>query len=211
MVWFFFFEMTQKRSEAFFQRPEEETVSWLHRYSSEEVCIPGNPSQDLLRGAEWFIPGSLRQEVSEPWGKLKLTPGGPVWPLPIPPLPSPLLHPLLFLKKKKKSLLLFVCTGSLSRRACSLVFAVVCKTATCYSRTPSCGGGIWLPDQGLNLGPLHWELGILATGPEGKFPSFLLSFFLLSAFKSCSPFLLFLSFPFIKNDREDFPSYASFS
>ena len=158
-----------------------------------------------------FIPGSLRQEVSEPWGKLKLTPGGPVWPLPIPPLPSPLLHPLLFLKKKKKSLLLFVCTGSLSRRACSLVFAVVCKTATCYSRTPSCGGGIWLPDQGLNLGPLHWELGILATGPEGKFPSFLLSFFLLSAFKSCSPFLLFLSFPFIKNDREDFPSYASFS
>ena len=74
--------MTQKRSEAFFQRPEEETVSWLHRYSSEEVCIPGNPSQDLLRGAEWFIPGSLGQEVSEPWGKLKLTPGGPVWPLP---------------------------------------------------------------------------------------------------------------------------------
>ena len=34
---------------------------------------------------------SLGQEVSEPWGKLKLTPGGPVWPLPIPPLPSPLL------------------------------------------------------------------------------------------------------------------------
>lgn len=108
MVWFFFFEMTQKRSEAFFQRPEEETVSWLHRYSSEEVCIPGNPSQDLLRGAEWFIPGSLRQEVSEPWGKLKLTPGGPVWPLPIPPLPSPLLHPLLFLKKKKKKFT-FIC------------------------------------------------------------------------------------------------------
>ena len=28
--------------------------------------------------------------------------------------------------------------------------------------------GIWFPDQGLNLGPLHWEPGVLATGPLGK-------------------------------------------
>ena len=28
--------------------------------------------------------------------------------------------------------------------------------------------GIWFPDQGLNLGPLHWEPGVLATGPPGK-------------------------------------------
>ena len=24
------------------------------------------------------------------------------------------------------------------------------------------------PGQGLNLGPLHWERGVLATGPPGK-------------------------------------------
>ena len=28
--------------------------------------------------------------------------------------------------------------------------------------------GIQLPDQGSNLGPLHWEHEILATGPSGK-------------------------------------------
>ena len=28
--------------------------------------------------------------------------------------------------------------------------------------------GILLPDQGLYLGPLHWEYGVLATGPTGK-------------------------------------------
>ena len=28
--------------------------------------------------------------------------------------------------------------------------------------------GIWFPDQGFNLGPLHWEHGILATGPAGN-------------------------------------------
>ena len=28
--------------------------------------------------------------------------------------------------------------------------------------------GIWLPDQGSNLGPLHWEHRVLATGPSGK-------------------------------------------
>ena len=28
--------------------------------------------------------------------------------------------------------------------------------------------GILSPDQGLNPGPLHWEHGVLATGPSGK-------------------------------------------
>ena len=32
--------------------------------------------------------------------------------------------------------------------------------------------GIEFPDQGSNLGPLHWECGILATGPPGKSRSF---------------------------------------
>ena len=27
---------------------------------------------------------------------------------------------------------------------------------------------IYLPDQGLNLGPLRWEHGILVSGPLGK-------------------------------------------
>ena len=30
--------------------------------------------------------------------------------------------------------------------------------------------GIWFPDQRLNLGPLHWERGVLPTGPPGKSP-----------------------------------------
>ena len=31
-----------------------------------------------------------------------------------------------------------------------------------------CACGIWFPDQGLNLGPLPLEGGVLATGPPGK-------------------------------------------
>ena len=35
--------------------------------------------------------------------------------------------------------------------------------------------GTWFPDQGWNLGPLHWELGVLATGPLWEsFPLFFL-------------------------------------
>ena len=30
--------------------------------------------------------------------------------------------------------------------------------------------GIWFPGQELNLGPLHWEHWVLATGPPGKSP-----------------------------------------
>ena len=39
----------------------------------------------------------------------------------------------------------------------------------------SCGTQDLVPDQGLNLGSLHWEHGVLATGPPGK--SFLLLHF----------------------------------
>ena len=31
-----------------------------------------------------------------------------------------------------------------------------------------------VPDQGSNLGCLHWELGVLATGPPGKSQEFLI-------------------------------------
>ena len=33
--------------------------------------------------------------------------------------------------------------------------------------------GIYSPDQGLNLGPLHWELGVLATRPPEKYKDYL--------------------------------------
>ena len=31
--------------------------------------------------------------------------------------------------------------------------------------------GIQFPDQGLNLGPMHWEYGVLASGPQWKSPN----------------------------------------
>ena len=31
-----------------------------------------------------------------------------------------------------------------------------------------CGSRIYLLDQGLDLGPLYWECGVLASGPPGK-------------------------------------------
>ena len=34
--------------------------------------------------------------------------------------------------------------------------------------------GIQFPNQGLNLGPLHWDPGVLATGPPGKSPTLVL-------------------------------------
>ena len=34
--------------------------------------------------------------------------------------------------------------------------------------------GIYFPNQGLNLGSLHWERGVLATGPQGKSQKFIL-------------------------------------
>ena len=37
-----------------------------------------------------------------------------------------------------------------------------------------------VPDQGWNLGPLHWELGVLATGAPGKSRGFPLACVFLS-------------------------------
>ena len=36
----------------------------------------------------------------------------------------------------------------------------------CWALAVACG--IWFPDQGLNLGPLHWECSVLTTGPPEK-------------------------------------------
>ena len=48
----------------------------------------------------------------------------------------------------------------------SSIFAVSCRIFSCGMPTLSCD--IRFPDQGLNLNLLHWERGVLATGPPGK-------------------------------------------
>ena len=40
--------------------------------------------------------------------------------------------------------------------------------AACKPLVAACGS--YFPDQGMNLSPLHWEHGVLATGPPGKCP-----------------------------------------
>ena len=59
---------------------------------------------------------------------------------------------------------LFGCPRSSLQHAGS--FVVACKelVAAC---------GIQFPDQGLNLGPLLWQHRVLATGPPGKCPKYL--------------------------------------
>ena len=37
-----------------------------------------------------------------------------------------------------------------------------------YLPAPVAASGSMFPDQGWNLGPLHWKHGVLATGPLGK-------------------------------------------
>ena len=48
------------------------------------------------------------------------------------------------------------------------VFTVACGifVAACKLLVVACG--IWFPDQGSNPGPLHWESGVLPTGPPRK-------------------------------------------
>ena len=50
----------------------------------------------------------------------------------------------------------------------SLIFLAACRVFSCSMKTLSCSMWIWLPDQGLNLGPLYWEVSVLAIGPPGK-------------------------------------------
>ena len=47
--------------------------------------------------------------------------------------------------------------------------------------------GVYFPDQGSNLGPLHWAPEVLATGPPGKSPP---CNFYFSVFLSTSKFVL---------------------
>ena len=58
------------------------------------------------------------------------------------------------------SVCLFGCAGSQLWHTGSPIFVGACGIFAAQ--------GIWFPDQGLSLGPLHWEHGVLATGPPGK-------------------------------------------
>ena len=48
----------------------------------------------------------------------------------------------------------------------SLIFIAVCGIiiVACKLLVAACGGA-WIHDQGSNLGPLHWEHRVIATGP----------------------------------------------
>ena len=89
---------------------------------------------------------------------------------------------------------------------------MVCKTSACGRRTLSCGSWDLVPWPGVEPGSLalgtcslsHWT-----SGEVPFFPSFLFFPFFLPL-NLALPFF-FLCFSCIKNDREDFLSYASFS
>ena len=51
---------------------------------------------------------------------------------------------------------------------CSSSWHTGSVAAACELLVVACG--IWFPDQGLNLGHLHWEQAVLTTGPPGKSP-----------------------------------------
>ena len=68
----------------------------------------------------------------------------------------------------KKIYCVFGCTRSQLWHVGSLVTACEFLVVAC---------SIQFPDQGLSTGPLHWELRVLATGPPGKSPTFLLCIF----------------------------------
>ena len=88
-------------------------------------------------------------------------------------------HPVFlnfFILKTFIFMYLFGCTSSQLQYMGYSVLAVACKLLVVAY-------GIPFPNQGLNLGSLHWENGVLATGPPGN-----------------SPFCIFFPFPFKKNN-----------
>ena len=74
--------------------------------------------------------------------------------------------------------LIFICLWQVLAEACG-IFDLCHGTLDLLAA--ACG--IWFPDQGLNPGPLHWKLGVSATGPPGKCP-------LYSSVYSCHLFLI---------------------
>ena len=94
---------------------------------------------------------------------------------------------------------LFGCAGSQLRLAGSLVAARL--LLSCGTQAPQLwhvnsqlwhACGIQFPDQGLNLGSLHWECGVLTTAPPGKslkrfiIRNLLMPLWRLTSSKNCS-------------------------
>ena len=48
------------------------------------------------------------------------------------------------------------------------ILVAACGIFSCSMQALSCGMRDLVPDQGSNLGPLHWEHGVLTTGRPGK-------------------------------------------
>ena len=72
-----------------------------------------------------------------------------------------------FLNSFFKNIYLFVCSRSQMQHVGSLAFISACELLVAACR-------IQFPDQGSNLSPLHWQHGVLATGPQGKSNSHLI-------------------------------------
>ena len=90
-----------------------------------------------------------------------------------------------FLLKKN----LFFCTRSRLQHAGSLIFIAACGSLN-YTF------GVKFPDRGLNLGPLHWEYGVLATGPLGKTLGCFFSNKFLFCIVTCYPSGECIEFPY---------------
>ena len=74
--------------------------------------------------------------------------------------PTSMLLLILFLK----ILFIYLAVPGLSCRTQDL------RSSLWHTRSLLAARGIQFPDQGSNLDPLHWERGVLATGPSGKPP-----------------------------------------
>ena len=75
----------------------------------------------------------------------------------------------------------------------------------------SCGMQSLVPDQGMNLGTLHWEHGVLATGPPVKTPNYSLSlhhiYLVIALSRSCNYALLLYLLVYDLSPTQAFQSY----
>ena len=97
--------------------------------------------------------GKLRGRAGDPQGTRRLAPalGSHLDP------PHPVPHPRALTQES---------ANSPSRATCLFFFFTMYIFWLHWVLVAACG--LWFPDQGSNLGPLHWEPWVLATGPPGK-------------------------------------------
>ena len=103
-------------------------------------------------------------------------------------------NPCLLCLLRCRRILYHRATGEARRQGCSntkpskdlilllffffLVFQYLFIYLFTYLAVPGLSGGMWnlVPDQGSNPGPLHWEHGVLASVPPGKFLTFVFNY-----------------------------------